>query len=355
VKISHAVIRYERRGSYKSSRLFRHWDDQVPWNKCELRRGLSAIISRLGSTISKSTTLEEVSWRCQNERGRYVGEQLTFEGKSMFEVGYLTGEIGAQSQLVLLARPDSRDVSKVRWSTIQSGILAEYFAPGFDRYFLSLESPKAWRGWASFDGNQLRAVRESGSTQLKDYGRSLEDGLFFYVPLPFALPRILGRIDTLLTSLRMHWPLAMDDLRKQLARPRIPARNARAHRNLWGAVVNGDVVLPDTSPEEIVAIVRQHRRRILRSAVKRARNGMIRSAAAYLPIAFSQVAVFRRDYRKRCLAGFRLGSDLVCTVRFHRMARIKSPDIMGSTVEVDGLWRIAWNRAWLEETGVSLG
>ena len=268
--------------------------------------------------------------------------------------GCVTGEINSRSQLVVFARPDSRDVSKVQWSAIQSGILAEYFAPGFDRYFLSLESTKAWRGWASFDGNQLRAVRESGSSRLEDYSRSLESGSVFYFPQPFALPRTLGRIDTLLTSLRINWPLALDDIRKQLDRPRIPARNGRAHRNSWGAVVNGDVVLPDVSPEEIVAIVRQQRRRILHSAVKQARGGVSRSVAAFLPIAFGQVSVFRRDYRKRRLSGFGLGSDLVCTIRLQRLARIKSPDIIGSTVEVDGAWRIAWNRAWLKDTGVSI-
>ncbi|MBX3450666.1 MAG: hypothetical protein KF777_13950 [Planctomycetaceae bacterium] len=268
--------------------------------------------------------------------------------------GCVASEINSQSQLILFARPDSRDCSKIRWSAIQSGILTEYFAPGFDRYFLSLASPRAWRGWAAFDGIQLRAARESGSRQLEDYIRALENGLIFYVPLPFALPRILGRLDTLFTSLRMTWPLAMEDLRKQIDRPQIPTRNASAHRNSWGAVVNGDVVFQDRSPKDIVSIVRRHRKRILNAVVARAKRGLFRSPVAYLPIAFGQVAVYQRDYRKRRLANFGLGSDLVCTVRLQRLARIKSPDILGSTVEVDGQWRIAWNRAWVNETGVSL-
>lgn len=268
--------------------------------------------------------------------------------------GCVTGEAGSRSQLTVFARPDSRDYPKVQWSTLQSGILAEYFAPGFDRYFLSLESSKAWRGWASFDGNQLRGVRQSGSTRLEDYCGSLEDGLVFYVPQPAALPRVLGRIDTLFTSLRMRWPLALNDLREQLELPKIMPRNARAHRKSWGSVVNGEVVLRDLSPEQTVTTVRQHRRRVLRAAVTRAREAIPRSPATYLPIAFAQVAVFRRDYRRRRLSNFGLRSDLVCTVRFQRLARIQCPDIIGSTVEADGRWRIAWNRAWLEHTGVSL-
>jgi hypothetical protein len=268
--------------------------------------------------------------------------------------GCVTGEIGPRSQLTVFARPDTRDYPKVQWSTIQSGLLAEYFAPGFDRYFFSLESPKAWRGWASFDGNKLRIARDAGSARLEDYCNSLESGLVFYVPQPVGLPRVLGRIDTLITSIRMQWPLALEDLRKQLELPMILSRNSRAHRNSWGSVVNGVVVLQNLSPEEMVTTVRRHRRRILSAAVSHARKGLFRAPAAYLPIAFGQVAVFRRDYRRRRLSNFGLGSDLVCTVRLQRLARIKCPDINGSTVEAIGRWRIAWNRAWVEDTGVSL-
>jgi hypothetical protein len=47
--------------------------------------------------------------------------------------GCVESEVAGRSQLIVYARPDSRDYSKVRWSTIQSGILAEFFAPGYER------------------------------------------------------------------------------------------------------------------------------------------------------------------------------------------------------------------------------
>ena len=49
--------------------------------------------------------------------------------------------------------------------------------------------------------------------------------------------------------------------------------------------------------------------------------------------------------------GFGLGEDLVCTVQIHRTRRIKSLDIMGSTIEMIGKWRVAWNKAWLDAVG----
>lgn len=266
--------------------------------------------------------------------------------------GCVTGEAGQRSQLTLFARPHSRDIFKVQWSAFQSGVLAEYFAPGFDRYLLSLQSPKAWRGWAALDGNRLRTLREAGSEHLENYRGVIEDGAVFYFPQPAPLPRALGRIDTLFTSLKMHWPLAMDELRDRLGVPRILIRSAHAHRNAWGCVVNGNVVLENLPAGDLVETIRRHRRRILRAAVKVAKGGILHNPAAYLPIGFAQIAVFRRDHRRR-LSNFGLGPDLVCTVRFQRLSRIQSPDILPSTVEQDGRWRIAWNRAWLEDTGVS--
>ena len=120
-------------------------------------------------------------------------------------------------------------------------------------------------------------------------------------------------------------------------------------------MLNAEVVLEGLDDQEdALGIVRRHRRRIVRSAIRLARKERRFAACVYLPIGFAQVAVFRRDYRRRRLSGFGLGSDLVCTVRLQRIRRIKSPDLMGSTVEEIGKWRIAWNRAWLEVSGHQL-
>ena len=76
--------------------------------------------------------------------------------------GCVEAEIGGRSQLTVYARPDSRDYRKVFWSTVQSGILSESLASGYDRYFFSLRSPKALPGWAAFDGHKLRELRKEG-------------------------------------------------------------------------------------------------------------------------------------------------------------------------------------------------
>jgi len=265
--------------------------------------------------------------------------------------GCVPCEIGAQKQLLIYARPNSRDYLKIQMATIQSGILAECLAPGYDRYFFSLRSPKAWPGWAGFDGKKLAELRSSGTTELERYQGVVEDDLIFYVPRP-ALPRWLGKLDTLLRSWRIHVPLVLAEQRSKLGAPAVICRDARLHRNSWGSVLNGAVVIEELLSGRPVELVRTWRKRIVRTALRSARKAKGRvGVARFLPLGFARVSVFLKDYRSRRLTSFGLGPDLVCTLQFQRLRRIRCPDIFGSTVEVRGKWRIAWNQQWVEETG----
>ena len=264
--------------------------------------------------------------------------------------GCVESEFAGKSQLIIYVRPNTRHYKKVQWSAMQTGILAEFFAPGYDRYFLSLRSKQAWPGWAAFDGRKLRTLREMEEDDLSQFKGVLVDDLIFYVAEP-AMPDILGKIDTFVSSIRVHAPLAMRQIRDNLKIPNIVCRSAAVHRNSWGAVLNAVVVIDRVDEAAMADTIRRHRSRIIRSAVTQARRERRWNIAAHLPLGFAQVAVIQRDYRQRRLSGFGTGKDLVCTVRFQRLRRIKSPDIIGSTVETTGRWRIAWNRAWLERNG----
>lgn len=112
-------------------------------------------------------------------------------------------------------------------------------------------------------------------------------------------------------------------------------------------MLNADVVVEGIDSRPAVDAIIKYRRRIVRSARWHAWKLNRFTGAAYLPLAFVQVNIYRRDFRRRRFSGVGLGKDLICTLRFQRMRRIKSPDIIGSTIHVMRRWRIAWNRAWL--------
>jgi hypothetical protein len=227
--------------------------------------------------------------------------------------GCVDSEIPGKTQLIVYARPRTRHYAKVLWSAIQSGILAEAFAPGYDRYFLSLRSPMAWPGWAAFDGRKLRELREQAIGELSKYTGILEETGVFYVARP-ALPSVLGKLETLYWSFRTHLPMAFQQIKRNLGIPYLECRNAQVHRNSWGAVVNGEVVLQGVDDQAMVDVIRRLKTRIVRVAKRRARSENGRFPAAYLPIGYARIAIFRRDYRRRRLSGFGLGRDLICSL-----------------------------------------
>jgi hypothetical protein len=96
-------------------------------------------------------------------------------------------------------------------------------------------------------------------------------------------------------------------------------------------------------------LIRKSRSRIVRSALSLAKrdvggNCLVR----YLPLGYARISIFRKNYRKRKLASFGLGADLVGTIELRRIRRIKTPVIIGSEVEICRKYRIAWNSAWLK-------
>ncbi len=267
-------------------------------------------------------------------------------------VGCMPSRFASQNQLIIYARPTSYDYNKVLYSTFLSGVLAEYFAPGYDRYFFSLRSSKTLPGWASFDGKKLREIRNKDAKELTDYQGALENNLVFYTP-KIRLTGLLRRLDTFIQSFRIHWPLALSDFRDKMGWPNVVARVSKIHRAGWGTVLNGSVFI--TGPEESTpdqALIRRNCGRIIRVALSNARTDkFILSVLRFLPLRFARIAVFKRNYRKRRLSNFGLGEDLICVIQVKRFTKIRAPDICGSTIEIKGKYRIAWNAAWLAKEG----
>ena len=265
--------------------------------------------------------------------------------------GCAESELPGATQLLVYACPNSRDVLKIQWAAMQSAILAESLAPGYDRYFFPLRTSKTFAGWAAFDGTRLRKLRESGATQVHEYAPALENPGVFYLPRP-ALPRFLCSLDTLLQSFRLHWPLARLQFFKTRGIPNIVCRDARMHRNAWGYVLSGAIVITELRNETIAESIRSQKARIVRAAAKRARSSTsLLDLRRYLPLGFARVSVYVNDFRRHRFKSFGLGPELVCTIQLQRIRRIRSPDILGSSIETIGHWRIAWNRAWITSGG----
>ena len=196
------------------------------------------------------------------------------------------------------------------------------------------------RGTEGTPGNMTHGSRPCGSTRQWD--------VLFFAP-KIRLPRLLCRIGTYMTIFALHWPAIMAEARVRAGRASVLPRDAAIHKNGWRSVLSGSVVLQFPEKSDIQQIVRRSCRRIIRNALKKARKeASLSNPAKFLPLGYARIGVYKTDFRKRRLNGYGLGPELVCTIQIRKIRRIQAPDIYQSTIETQGRYRIAWNRAWLD-------
>lgn len=263
--------------------------------------------------------------------------------------GCLVSEFDTNKQLIIYVKSYTRDYLKVFFSAFLTGVLSEYFSPGYDRYFLHIRSNIALPGWASFNGPKLYEIRNTEPKSFDDYYPALENNLIFYAPY-FKLPRWLGWIDTFLHSFRINWPLIKQEIQIKQGTPQFTVRNVQIHRNGWRSVLRGSIVFDCNDNGSIQSIVRNSCKRIIKETLTKASNeASVKNSAKYIPLGYARIFVFNKDYRKRKLIKYGLNEDLIGTIEINKIKRIKAPDINGSTIETLGSYRIAWNRRWLEK------
>ena len=255
--------------------------------------------------------------------------------------------VSGQTQLIIYCDVRTTDNSKVLFSTVQTAIQAEQVAPGYDRYFVSMRAKNGLPGMASFIGKKLEQHRLQNHESDR-YADVMQD----YSPLFLKRNKtnnLFNRFETLKYAIEVGLPVIGAEYRLRTSKPKIVVRGSSIHRNLWGVVLRADVVLSHENSELDQDTIRNNCRVLVKRAKRHARKQVSRfSPSRYLPLGFADIHVFRCDYRARRLSGFGLGEDLIGTVRLQRIHRIKSPDIVGSLIENYKVYRIAWNRRWLE-------
>ena len=108
--------------------------------------------------------------------------------------GYLESEtIDNRSQLIIFAKNCFLDRVKLNYHVFRSAIFAEKFSPGYQRYFISLDSKYSLPGWAAFDGSKLCKLRNKHIDNIQDYYTTLES---IYFHPKFKLPRFVFKVVT---------------------------------------------------------------------------------------------------------------------------------------------------------------
>ena len=68
-----------------------------------------------------------------------------------------------------------------------------------------------------------------------------------------------------------------------------------------------------------------------------------------LPVGYVEADVFVKDFRRRRLRGFGLGSAYLCRIKRKRLGHVEHIGLLGGISERWGRVIIDWNRAGLEE------
>ncbi len=170
--------------------------------------------------------------------------------------------------------------------------------------------------------------------------------MIFFVPT-HKLPRYLYKLNTLFYSFKIHFSLALKDLREELNKLDIIIKDASIHKNGWRLILNSSVII-NNDKNDIDLKIKAEARRIIKLSLKKAKKQNKKLLLNLLPLGYARISLFEKDYRKRRIASFGLNKELIGTIQIKKIKRINVPDIFNSTVDVKGKYRFAWNKKWME-------
>jgi hypothetical protein len=250
------------------------------------------------------------------------------------------------NQLLIYAKVNTTDVLKVNMSVFISGIKAELYAKGFDRYFFLFRDRNNHIGWASFDGNKLKKLREEQCEDLKEYTYALNDNLIFFVPKK-KYPEFIYKLQGLAMAFAINYPRVINEIKTQLGIPDMCFRKIKSHRNGYKQIVNAELVINE-NPYQMYKCITKNMRRIFNKCYKESRKEN-KKVFSFLPFGYVSIDVYKKDYRIRKLNNYGLGEDLVCRLIINKTKKISTPVLFNSKIEKHGKIWVEWNKEYCDK------
>ena len=256
--------------------------------------------------------------------------------------GYLESEtIDNRSQLIIFAKNCFLDRVKLNYHVFRSAIFAEKFSPGYQRYFISLDSKYSLPGWAAFDGSKLCKLRNKHIDNIQDYYTTLES---IYFHPKFKLPRFVFKVVTFFSIIWINLPITLLEFNEKFYKLSIKPRDVKIHQNKFHSVISGSVIVKPNSNIPIDELIRNYSGSIIRKTIKKARKkAKITDISKYLPVGYLRISIYSKDFRVRKLKNSGLIPELLCTIELKRLRRIQTIDIIGGRPEKINKYRIVWN------------
>jgi hypothetical protein len=248
-----------------------------------------------------------------------------------------------KKQLNIFTNNNLLDLTSVNHFALRTAIMAEYFAPNYDRYFITFQSKHSeLTGWGAYKGDILRKGRIEN--KLESYKGVIDGDSLFFIP-KYRLPKFFIKVSMI--SLLIKENLKLWKLNKE---NNYNIRDTNIHRKPQGYLCLSEarVYLSSSDKNKIERIVYTEYRNIVRSVIKysKKRYGKF-NLNRFLPVKYVCISIYDSDMRLRQFHKVGLKSTLICTLSINTTKHIKNIDILGGTPEQVGKYRIVWNRKWL--------
>lgn len=256
--------------------------------------------------------------------------------------------IDNKKQLSIFTKNSLFDITSVNYFAFRTAVFSEYFAPEYDRYFIYLQSKYSLPGWGAYIGEILKNGKKVNS--LEGYQNVLENGMLFFVP-KIKLPKFIKTAITIGAIFKNSWRLTFHQSTNNIFKRKYLIRDTKIHSRKLSLIINDAriYVFPDYS-NSVEEIVKQKYKSIVKYAIRQSKKEFNRlSLRRLLGVKVIRVCVYESDMRKRNYQNAGLTDKLVCTISVNKSRKIKEIDIIGGTPEQRGIYRIVWNRNWLQK------
>lgn len=336
-------IRYKgKRGSpaiFETTKVIRMFDDML-----DICNGLCLALkvffitnkekfSHLNLSIPKQLLIQEL--RAQTNAPRWQ------------VIDCLESEImDNRKQLNVFTKNSLRSLEEVNYYAFRTAVFAEYFAPGYDRYFFSLDSKFSFNGFGGYNGNILRTQRLNGNDDLKGYSGVLEGNLLYFKP-NYELPRWLRKINTLASIFKSMYSITFHEHTNYYFKKRYEIRDIEAHTRKFKVIINDPSIhILLNEPKEIIEFIRTKHRKLINYTIRKSKATLKNPFVSLMRTEYIRVTLYDRDMRKRHFRGSGLIENLICSIEVNKSRKIKTIDFIGGIPEQNGKYRIVWNKNW---------
>ncbi|MBP1631267.1 MAG: hypothetical protein H6Q15_2160 [Bacteroidetes bacterium] len=262
-----------------------------------------------------------------------------------------------KKQLMIYVKNENWDYNKVLFLSFTTAYWAEKLTSSYNRIFFSFHSThsKISSGWSAFNADKLRELRLNKETKLEDYKGVLEGDLLYFIP-KFIFPKFIYKIGTLLSSLRIIFPIHLKKYLDTYFPQPFYLRETQIHtKGYFTVIVDPSIIIKHKFQIDIQNLIRHNRQKIVRLAINKSKATLpYFSKTRLYPVKYIRLFVYDMDKRVRQLQNSGLIEELICSIEVNTTRRISTIDINGGTVEQIGKYRIVWNKKWLEKQGKRL-